>query len=147
MAHIRTQVRDAFAAAVTGLPLVGGRVYVARARPVSVDMTPALVVSIGPDRAGQDTIHPGSITIREIEILCDAVTEALDDVTDTVDDVCVDVERAIALSPTLGGIVKRCAFSSAETFLDDDGTQAAARCRMKFVATVVIAASAPDAPL
>lgn len=109
MPHVRTQIRNAALAALTGLATTGSRVHAQRIRPVSVAEGPALVVLMGGEpeiaqRNGGRTIHlDREFTLR---VECKAGGDTADD---DVDQMATEIEAALMGTQegyTLGGLVK-----------------------------------------
>ncbi|WP_068310454.1 hypothetical protein [Polycladidibacter hongkongensis] len=105
MAHIRTQVRDRVAAALTGLPLSGSRCFVTRTFPLEHKRLPALLVYVLDEQS-----QPAEMgTPRDIERQMSVTIEAIADgrgFDEELDQIAVEVETALARSSLLGGLVK-----------------------------------------
>jgi len=106
MTHRRKTVRDAFAAAATGLALTGSRVYKTRSYALAPDELPALRVSTPTEQMDAESsgfsVVPG---IGRIRLLCEAVAKAGSAADDQVDAICEQVEAAMEANRTLSGAV------------------------------------------
>lgn len=102
MPHVRTQIRDAVVAALTGLTTTGARVHGAYARPKGAAALPMLVVGLGPEEVEQGAQRTQS---RQAELLVSGYAKATDNLDDTLETLLAEVESAAAAAGTLGGLV------------------------------------------
>lgn len=107
MAHARTQIRNAVAALLTGLPTTADRVHVNRRRPVpGGSLQPTLLIRTGEDVADDEPVVIGSPRLihRHLQVIVEAVARdaAVDDL---LDQVSLEVEQALAADLSLGGRV------------------------------------------
>lgn len=94
MSHVRRQIREAVAAAVTGLATTGSRVFQSRVYPLRDADLPCLLVSTGDEEISPATI--GNILQRDIDLHVRGVAKAGTDLDDTLDQIALEVETAIA---------------------------------------------------
>ena len=109
MAHVRKQLRDAVALAVTGLTSTGSRVYESRSLPLSAAATelPALCVYARqdvPDYADAAMGARGTV-LRVLELHVQGYYKAADGpgVEEGLDAIAEQVETAVFVDPTFGG--------------------------------------------
>lgn len=106
-AHLRTQIRDAVAAALTGLPTTGARVYPSRVYPVQTADLPCLLVYARRDDVQLETIHAPKYLQRTVELEVVALAKAASDLDDVLDQMCKEVEAALAMPvAALAGIAQ-----------------------------------------
>lgn len=98
--HARRSIREAVAAALTGLVTTGSRVFQSRMRPQ--DSLPALLVSTPSEEVETDL---GNVQTRSLDVEVVGVTLGVSDVDDTLDAIAEEVEVAMQASGTLGGLV------------------------------------------
>lgn len=150
MSHVRTQIRSALVATLTGLTTTGARVYVNRARPIAAAELPALVVRVRDEQIDATTIDwPPLVTRRvdlEVEILASGDTAA-----DTVDASLVEVETAITATEaagTLGGLLNGpLELRAIEALFDDEVSPPLAALRLAFVGEYATRADQPETAL
>jgi len=106
VSHARQQIREAFAAQITGLAS-SAPVYQWRVHLIPIDVDLSIRVSTPDEDMQQDDAlgveHERTLTIR-VELFVKAST----DVDDVIDTLCLEVEHAIAADTTLGGLVYWC---------------------------------------
>lgn len=102
MAHVRRQIREAVATALTGLATTGARVSQSRMAPRRAGDLPCLLVETAEER-----IEQGAQTrlTRELTVLVRAFAKANTALDDTLDQIAAEVETALAAAGTLGGLV------------------------------------------
>lgn len=103
----RTEIRNAFAAAITGLPTAGGRVFVSRMRPLDSADLPAVLVFSGED-SPEAVLTSGKVLLRSYQLRADILVKERDGAEDTADAVLQEMVAALCASPaamTLGGKV------------------------------------------
>lgn len=96
MSHVRQQLRESVASAVTGLALTGSRVFQSRVYPVQTTDLPCLVISTDGEDVEYLTIRSPSQQVREVIVRIEATARANTDLDDTLDAICQQVEIAIA---------------------------------------------------
>lgn len=94
MSHVRRQIREAVATAVTGLSTTSTRVFQSRVYPLRDADLPCLLVSTESEEIEPATI--GSIVQRAMEIHVKAVAKANVNLDDTLDQIALEVETAMA---------------------------------------------------
>ena len=93
--HIRHQLRDAVATAVTGLPTTGARVFQSRVYPLQITDVPCLVVTTDGDSIEQETVHHPYIQARQIQLRIEGYAVGVYDLDDILDGICKEVEVAV----------------------------------------------------
>jgi hypothetical protein len=104
--HIRQAIREAIATAITGLAATGSRVFQSRAYAVAASELPCLLVyTLAEDVTKPVFCHPGEVN-RLIQVSIDGIKTATEDLDDDLDNIAAQVEQALALDFTLGGLAK-----------------------------------------
>lgn len=107
MSHIRQNVREAAAAAVTGLATTGTRVFKSRTLPLRQGDFPCLAVYARADVPDYSRASMGarSLVPRVIELHVQGFVKELDDETieETLDDIAEEVEGALFDAFPFGG--------------------------------------------
>ncbi|TXH90351.1 MAG: hypothetical protein E6Q78_05265 [Rhodoferax sp.] len=106
MAHMRTQIRQALVAALTGLPATGARVFVNSVYELRASDLPCLLVQTGDEPQIDAMVVAGTAQQRQHLVMVKAVAKQASGLQDALDQMLLEVEGALALS-TLGGLVKR----------------------------------------
>ncbi|MBK7592227.1 MAG: hypothetical protein IPI27_13400 [Betaproteobacteria bacterium] len=104
--HVRRQIREAVATAVTGLTTTGTRVFQSRVYPLEATDLPALLIATLSETSEPVTIHGPRELMRvlSVQVWHHKATADLDDALDLI---CKEVEIALASDMTLGGKCKR----------------------------------------
>lgn len=135
MTHRRQTIRDAFAAAVTGLASTGSRVYKSRVYALMDDELPALRVFTPSDAGDGDTIGASVLPLlRRVRVTCEAVVKANSGADAAVDAICEQVEAALTAAPTLSGAVQKLAYLTFEQDVSGEGDRQVVVGRMTFEA-------------
>lgn len=147
--HVRRQIREAFAAKVTGLATTGANVFSYRVDPLAIGSLPALTVRAESDTAERMEIGaPNTHTRRVITLVLTAVARATASVEDDLDQICKEVEVATAGDIddlTLGGLAIDCTLLRTDLRLDGGGDQIIGVAEMQFEVTTNIREGVPDA--
>jgi hypothetical protein len=102
MSHARQQIREAAAAAVTGLATTGSRVYQSRVIPLGEAKLPCLLVNTDDEDIEVTSYGSGVAGLgRSLMLTIRAVAKASANVDDTLDTMTAEVETALG-SSTLG---------------------------------------------
>lgn len=93
--HIRKQIRDAAATALTGLTTTGSNVFTGRVSPLSLSELPALAIFLNADEAIEGAYNGGATEEREGTLRVEGIAKANDDTIDTLDQIAKEVEEAL----------------------------------------------------
>lgn len=122
MAHIRTQIRTAAVAALTGLATTGARVKSGRVLAIDPEKSsgPILLVACGNEkeilRSSQNNPHEQT---RELELLIRGIAKATATLEDTLDQIALEVEQALAGASALRTMMQDLALVSIHTGIDE----------------------------
>lgn len=105
MAHVRKQIRDALATAVTGLATTGANVYTSRVYPISSASLPALLVYTKDESSEYLTVAKPRTILRTLSAVIDIYVKGNTTYDDTIDSIAAEVETALS-DVTLSGIAK-----------------------------------------
>lgn len=141
--HVRTQIRAAVAALLTGLATTGERVYIGRTRPLGNDHEPTLLIytqseKIAPFslRLPRTLLH--TLTLSVLGRVVD--TAPRDDVLDQIE---AEVRVKVATDPTLGGLVKSATLITAIFETQAQGEQHIGGVRLEYS---IVYSTKEDAP-
>ena len=104
MAHLRKQIREAIATAVTSLTTTGARVYQSRVYAIDSANLPCLAVYTDAETSEIETTNTPRALYRTVSVKVEGRCRATADVDDTMDLICKEVEVALGTS-TLSGLV------------------------------------------
>jgi len=137
--HKRQAIRDAFAAAVTGLTTTGNRVYVSRVYPLDTASLPALVIYTKREASAPDTIGLPRTFTREITLSCEAYVRGVDGYDDLLDTIAAEVETALYAAGDFGGLIKDAYLLGTDVNYQDGADQplASADIEITFIYTTV----------
>lgn len=145
--HLRRQIRESIAAAVTGLASTGSRVYQSRVYRAQETALPCLLI-----RAGGEAVTPldmnSPVTLqRTFSVSLEVVAQDVGNLDDALDAIAKEVEVAIA-AMTLPGISSHAALTSiSEPELTGEGDQPIGRAVMTYDVTYFALENAPDTAL
>lgn len=148
--HVRTQIRDAAIAKLSGLATTGSRVFGGRpeTRPLQESDLPGLLVYTAEEESAAES---GTIGTRRLMRTCQLVVhgfaQGTGDVDKTLDTIAKEVEAALAADPTLGGRAKDLVIASTTKESADDAAQPAWTVRLSFVCEYSTREDIPDAAL
>lgn len=94
--HVRRQIREAIASAVTGLATTGPFVFQSRVYPAQTSEMPCLLVFTTSESVEVSTIHPSPMLQRTLQMQIVALARATVDLDDTLDQICKEVETILA---------------------------------------------------
>ncbi len=143
MAHARQAIREAVAAAVTGLASTGARVFQSRMH--AQDALPCLLVTTNGEEVSREDL--GDLEERELDVEVVGVAKAAADVDDDLDDIAAEVETAIGANNTLGGRVKRMHLTGIRIEFDDELEQPVGLVRITYRCTYYTNAGVPGTTL
>lgn len=144
--HVRQQIREAIATAVTGLTTTGSNVFQSRIYPLQSAELPALRVFTNSETVAIGSMGASRIVERVLEVVIEAVVKATTDFDDTVDGIVKQVEIALASAQGAGG-AKYVQLVKIEIEMDGEGDQPVAMARMSFEVPYNTALGAPDVAL
>lgn len=144
MSHVRTQIRAAIIARLTGLATTGANVFGQRTRP-NTDALPYLKVWIGNDNGELLTVGDDRAEQRDAEIVIEAYAKDGADIEDALDQIALEVQTRIATTTDIsfGGLVKNFGAPRIEPDVDDGLEKLAGLNRITYPITYFIAGSNP----
>jgi hypothetical protein len=120
MAHVRTQIREAMKAALTGLPTTGAKVFKSRDWPRNAEELPALLIYSGPESS--EPVDFDEATDRDYDVVVEvALFAGADGIDDFMDQIAVEVENAVQADQTFGGLAKSTTLTGSEPDVNLDG--------------------------
>ena len=123
--HVRQLVREALAEVITGLPLTLDRVFQSRSIPFQTVELPAMAIYSERETVKPDTLARGLMRTLELRIDCYAdgaevgTEQADNELHNLIDNLSADIELAVSLDTTLGGIVEDCYLASSDIEFSD----------------------------
>lgn len=138
--HVRKQLREAVATALTGLTTTGARVFQTRAYPVRSTELPCLLVYTDGEQAEEDT--QDEIDRRTIAVRVEALAKAAADLDDTLDLIAKEVETALETPVAIASTSTQLAYTGCEIELRDELQVPHGSAVLAFEA--VLFTSAPD---
>ncbi len=143
--HVRQQLREAIATAVTGLTTTSTRVFQNRVYQISQTELPCLMVMTDGDRVENLTVHAPYQQQRETQVRIEAIAMATDDLDDTLDTICKEVEIAIANSAS--SLVNGMSLKGTRIDFEAIGEQPTGKATMIFSQDLYTLSNAPDVVL
>ncbi len=128
MAHVRTQIRNAFKTALTGLSTTGSNVFVSRAYPLKAESFPALLIYNGPEAS--EPVDLDDATDRELDVIVEiGVFAQADQIDALLDQIAAEVEVGIQANQTFDGLAKNTMLTGTEPEVNIDGEMPLASLR------------------
>lgn len=106
MAHLRTQIRTALAARLTGLATTGARVYTTQLYPLAQSSLPGLLIVTDAEDVEAMSIGAPPLLARQLNVRVVALVAAVSGHEATLDQIAAEVEIALAADRTLGALTK-----------------------------------------
>ncbi len=118
MAHVRRQIREAAAAALTGLATTGSRVFQSRIHTLRDPDLPCLLINTDDEQVEAENAVQGGELTRELTLTVRGVAKDAATLDDTLDAIAEQVEPVMN-GASLGGLVKRCTLERIAVEMDD----------------------------
>lgn len=131
MAHVRQQIREAFATVLTNAN-VASVISSSRVYPLPSTTTTAALIYTNTDSVTDTTLTAPRNLTRELIIVVECVARKLADLDDQLDTLCKNVENAVGANNTLGGLVKDCILADTIITHDFNGDAPIGSARMQF---------------
>jgi hypothetical protein len=140
MAHARQQIREAVAAALTGLASTGTRVFQSRMRPQDEASLPALLVTTNDEEI---TTSIGSVQTRLLGVTVECIAQPSGAVDDVLDTIAEEVEIAMHNAGLFGGLVAGSELTSVSVSFTDELQKPCGALSMQYRFTYFTNAGAP----
>lgn len=140
--HVRQQLREAIAAAVTGLTTTSTRVFQSRVYPIEVGQLPCLVITSDGDSVNAETVHHPYQQNRSTTIRIEAYARAIANLDDTLDLICKEVETAMGGASS--GIAQECYLQGTQIEFDAIGEQPVGKATLIYSKDLFTLSNAPD---
>lgn len=147
MSHVRQQIREALATAVTGLATTGSRVYQSRIYPVSDSKLPCLLVNTDDESIETLTSNTTPMLERRLTAQVRAVAKASSDLDDTLDQIMAEVEAALGAAGVLSALAKSVSLSGIRVEMDDALEKPVGVASMEYQISYYTASNAPQTAL
>ncbi len=112
MDHMRQQIRAAVVLALAGLKTTRRNVFATRTVPLNADTLPGLCVYTLSEQSGIDTMGRSRSLKRILDLVVEGVTKSRSTIDDDLDQIAAEVEAALAIDPSLGGLAYDCVLQS-----------------------------------
>lgn len=147
MTHVRTQLRTALQAALTGLPTTADRVEINRSAPVAASRAPCLLITTPSEHATQIGTLSVPRVMRTVTVIIEAVAAGAD-LDGQLDQISLEVEQAMAVIGLLGGLLKSPAqYTEMQLDREDTASPPVGYLRMAWQLDTATTHSNPDIPI
>jgi hypothetical protein len=143
MPHLRKTIREAIAAALTGLPTSGARVFTSRDYPLAPNELPGLKINTGAEASRPLSAGYPRVMARELQVEVEAYAKANNDLDDTLDAMALEVEQAMA-GNSFGGLAHEVTLATTELELDAEHETPHGLLRLTFTVTYCARENTPD---
>jgi len=130
MSHVRKQIRDDIVTTLTGLATTGSRVYRSRVYPVADNKLPGLLIYTSSEEIETASLRPPRTQMRALTVTVEMYVKAVSNFDTQVDTISQEVEEALAVDVTRGGLAKDTTPTSFEVEYSGDGDQPVAVGRL-----------------
>lgn len=140
--HVKQLIREAAAAALTGLTTSGARVFKSRLTPLAESELPALRITTNDEQVVPASV--GGLRDRTLELNVECVARqsaSLDDLLNTMEK---EVEMALAANYTLGGLVKSVELTGSKVEMSAESDMPTGQAIMSFEVNYFTNSDAPD---
>jgi hypothetical protein len=144
-AHVRKQIREAVATAVTGLTTTSTRVFQSRVYPLEIADLPCLLISTQSESIEAQEISTPRALQRLLTVEVAAVAKGVADVDDTLDQISKEVEIALAMPcSALVGLAKGIDLTGVEIELEGSSEQPVGKATLRYQVLYFTEENAPD---
>ncbi len=119
--HVREQIRNRVAAALSGATAAGDRVYSSRVYPMPGDNAPSIAVYTKSEEVVSSTLGAPVNTVRELELTIELFIKGASAVDSAIDELAVEVEMILGVSCDETLPVSWSSYDSFETEYSDSG--------------------------
>lgn len=144
--HLRKQIREAAAAALTSLFTSGARVYQSRTHELQDANLPGLRIYTSEEAIDIVTLGVSRILERELDLVVECCAKESSDLDDKLDLMMQEVEVAIAANQGIGG-AKWVQLKKIEIDMEGEAEKEVGVARMTFQVRYYAALGAPDVAL
>ena len=145
MPHVRTGIRSALVAVLTGLTTTGARVHASRMYPKVDTGLPCLLVITNDERQISEGIS--RVLERTLDVAVRAVVKASTSLDATLDTIIAEVETAMGAVTTLGGLIKGLSLTSIAVAYDDESDKPVGVADINYTISYFTLAGSPAAAL
>ena len=140
MPHARKTLREAIAAAVTGLALTGARVHQSRMRPQREDALPCLLVETNDEEIAEGI---DSKQQRSLSVVITGMAKSTVTLDDTLDQIALEIETAMDADSTFGGTCSGSTLVNIKISFDDTTDKPVGQISLEYRATYFVSAGSP----
>jgi len=133
MSHVRKQIRDNIVTTLTGLSTTGSNVYRSRVYPLAAGKLSGLCIYTKNESVEYQTIHKPRGQFRTLEVVVEGYAIATSNLDNTIDQISLEVEEALTVDLTRGGLAKDTIISSIEIDFQADGEKPVGICRISIM--------------
>ncbi len=147
MSHARTQIRDALAILLTGLPTTGAHVFKSRIRKLSNNDLPALTIETNDEDISAADVSDDYTQDRSLDVVIRLNAKISADLDTTLDDMIQEVEETLYQdidSNTLSGLVKSMELKALKVQMSNEGDQPIGEATMLWGVSYFTRGNAPD---
>jgi len=144
MPHVRQQIRESAATALTGLPNIAN-IFQSRVYPMEFTSLPGIIVYTLSESADPITIGSPRLLQRNLNLAIEIYAKLTTDIDDFIDQTCVDVEKALASDAVLKSLTKCVNLSDTDIKLSGDADQPVAVATLTFAVEYATREDNPEA--
>lgn len=144
--HLRKQIRDAAAVALTGLATSGSRVFESRTHELQDTDLPGLRIYTNEESVVIGSLGASRLLERQLELVVECCSKKASSMDDELDAMIKEVEVALAANQGIGG-AKYVQLARIEIDMEGEAEKEVGVARMTFTVPYITALAAPDAAL
>lgn len=141
--HLRTQIRNAVAAKLAGLPTTGDRVYIGRTRPLTKNYEPSLLIYTPGETSRRAAAGSPPILERPAIVVIEGRVSMAGVPDDMLDQIAAEVEAAMTSDLSLGGLAYNLQFQATDVDTKSEGERQLGGIRLAYLVTYRTAEGRP----
>jgi hypothetical protein len=145
--HVRRQLREAIATAVTGLTTTGTRVFQSRVYRTEATDWPCLLVYVTDEEIEIAEITAPTVYQRTMQIQVIGQAKLAASLDNSLDQIGKEVETALSADITVGGALVNLELTAVSISMSGDAERPTGEVAMSYRAVLMTAANAPDVSL
>jgi hypothetical protein len=144
MAHVRSNIRETFLAALKGKTAAGDKIYDSRLYNVSENELPAIIIFAGNEQIVTSTISYPRTQDRTLKVTVECYVQSTLLVSTIIDNMAADIEQLVLTNLPLKRLCKDCRLESTDISLNSSGDQPVAVASLVFTVSYRTKENSPE---
>ena len=143
MSHARTQIRNAIFGildtAIANITIQKSRIY-----PIGSGKLPAILIYTRQENLQDSSLSKPRTQFRNLSLVIEVIAKANNDLDQTLDDLAVQIEEALFVDTSLGGLVKDTILQTTDIQYLDEGDKPHGVMVMTYTITYAVQETTPE---